>query len=77
VVDGVNGFVVAAGDVDRALAAVAKLAADANLRRSMGEASRERARRMFDVASMVERYLAIYRSVARLPAQAHGERDGL
>jgi glycosyltransferase involved in cell wall biosynthesis len=77
VLDGVNGFVVAAGDVDRAIAAVGRLASDVVLRRSMGEAGRRRAWQMFDVSSMVGRYLDLYRSVIKGRTQDYGERSGL
>jgi glycosyltransferase involved in cell wall biosynthesis len=77
VLDGVNGYVVPAGDVDGALAAVGALAADVARRRRMGEAGRQRALSMFDVSGMVAQYLDVYRSVTRTPAHAPGEPDGL
>ncbi len=59
---GKQGLLVPPGDVDAMTDAVARLLADDDLRRRMGEAGRARARE-FSVARHVERICGIYREV--------------
>lgn len=61
VVDGETGFSVAGDDPAAWAAPVARLLADEELRRRMGEAGRERARQVFSLDVTVERLDAIYR----------------
>ena len=58
--DGVTGFVVEPSDPVGLAAALDRLLREPDLRRRMGEAGRERARR-FSVAAMVERTAEVYR----------------
>jgi glycosyltransferase involved in cell wall biosynthesis len=66
VADGETGFLVEAGDVEGVARELSGLLADAELRRRLGDAGRERARTEFSVARMTERTLAVYES-ARTP----------
>jgi glycosyltransferase involved in cell wall biosynthesis len=58
--DGENGFLVPAGDSDAAAEALRKLAADPNLRRRMGERSRELVR-AWGYEPSVENFVAAVR----------------
>jgi glycosyltransferase involved in cell wall biosynthesis len=60
--DGKNGFIVPTGRPDRLADALAKLASDAELRKRMGERSRERAS-LFSAGRMVQGNLEAYRCV--------------
>jgi glycosyltransferase involved in cell wall biosynthesis len=60
VVEGENGFVRAAGDVEGLAEACARLAASAALRERMGRASRARAEALFSAEGMVAGYAACY-----------------
>jgi rhamnosyl/mannosyltransferase len=62
---GETGLVVPPGDVARLAAALSRLAADAPLRRRMGEAARERARKLFSRDRMAARVLELYKAVAQ------------
>ena len=53
-------FIVPPGDGAALGAAMRRLADDADLRRAVGKANRERARAEFDEARMIERYRALY-----------------
>jgi len=56
-----NGPYLAAPDAEAELAeAIGRLAADAGLRRRIGEANRARARTEYDEKTMIERYRALY-----------------
>jgi rhamnosyl/mannosyltransferase len=59
-----TGFVVPPGDVDALRGAILRLLADETLRRTMGAASRHRARAIFTVDRMVASVLALFREVA-------------
>lgn len=63
VTDGDNGFVVRPGDAEEIAKKLTLLARDEELRASMGRASRKRAIEDFDLAVMVERHDALYRSL--------------
>ncbi len=62
--DGVTGYLVEPRDVDGLAEAMMRLARDAELRASMGEAGRERALELFDEKRMFELTAALYREVA-------------
>lgn len=68
--DGVTGILVEPGDTAALAAAIGRLAGDADLRRRMGEAGRERARR-FSVAALADAIDAAY---ARAGARARPRR---
>ena len=61
--DGVDGFLVEAGDVDGAAERLATLAGDAALRARLGEAGRERVLRRYSVSRLVDDVDRLYRSV--------------
>lgn len=64
--DGVNGRLVPGGSSDALADALRQLLADGELRRRMGEAGREKMRREFSLARMVEGNLRVYREVLGL-----------
>lgn len=66
-----TGLMEAVGDVAALGAALQRLATDPALRARLGQAARERARRMFSAAAMVENTLRVYRAV--LPARRGGD----
>jgi glycosyltransferase involved in cell wall biosynthesis len=73
VADGETGILVEAGDADELAAAISRLLADPELRRSMGEAGRDRARVSFALEPFWRAHLDLYsRELARrrLPAPA-------
>src|SRR5262249_30742714 len=59
--DGIDGFLVEPGDVEGIGSALAQLAADPELARTMGEAGRERVREPYSVARLVDDVDALYR----------------
>jgi len=61
--DGETGRLVAAGDVDGLAAALADVAADRSRRQEMGRRGRERAEADFAWERIIERVLALYRSL--------------
>jgi glycosyltransferase involved in cell wall biosynthesis len=63
VVDGVTGRLVAPGDVEALSAALGQLAADPARRQEMGRRGRERAATDFAWERIIERVLALYRSL--------------
>jgi glycosyltransferase involved in cell wall biosynthesis len=63
VADGETGLLVEPGDVTALSEALDALLGDASLRRRLGAAGLERARRRFSVARMADRTLALYESV--------------
>ena len=65
-------FITPPGDAAALAAALAMLAGDAALRRSLGEANRAKARAAYDEAAMVAAYAALYGAVIgrSLPVQA-------
>ena len=65
VVDGETGFLVEGGDVAALGAAIARLAADAELRISFGAAGRARALAVFSTEAHVKRMEAIFREIAK------------
>lgn len=62
VMHGENGLLVEAGDVDGLAAALERLIVDADLRRRLGKAGRDRAR-AYTPEAMAQRYLALYRDL--------------
>lgn len=66
VVDGETGFVVRVGDRVGFQQFTDRLLADAELARRMGDAGRERMRREFSIASMVDAHAKLYREVVTL-----------
>lgn len=78
--DGRNGVLFPVGDIAALTAALQTLSADAGLRRAMGKASAEKARREFDGEAAFERVIEVYREVAMeksithlLPMQLRGD----
>ena len=73
VVDGETGFVVPLGNHDSIGERILQLAADQKLRRRMGEAGLERARRLFSIEKCVSNYERVYhatlddRSIVDIP----------
>lgn len=63
VADGVTGVLAPFGSIDRLSEAVERYLGDPELRRAHGDAGRDRVRRVFGVAAMVERTAALYREV--------------
>ena len=63
ITDGVEGFLIAAGDADALADAMTRLAEDPSLRQRMGRAGRRRAEQRFSADAMGERVLAIYNDV--------------
>jgi len=61
--DGVDGFLVEPGDVDAMADRLATLAADAGLRRRMGEAGSEDVRRRYAVERLLDDVDALYRKL--------------
>ena len=61
--DGRTGRLVPVGDIDALAGAIAELATDAELRRSLGEAARAKARREFDQQHVIGTTLAVYESL--------------
>jgi rhamnosyl/mannosyltransferase len=59
-----TGFVVAPRDAEALRAAITRLLSDATLQKTMGAASRQRARAIFTVDRMVASVLALFREVA-------------
>jgi glycosyltransferase involved in cell wall biosynthesis len=59
--DGVNGILVPPGNAVALAAALTRLVADAELRRTMGEASRLRAEKLFDLPRFRQAHLELYR----------------
>ena len=64
--DGVNGYLVPVRDARALAEAIRRLHADPQLRRSMGQAGREKVLREFDEKIVFEKTLAVYREL--LPA---------
>jgi glycosyltransferase involved in cell wall biosynthesis len=65
VTDGVEGFVVGVGDHDALADRLIALASDPHLRRRLGAAGRDRARRQFDIAETARGYERLVTQVAR------------
>jgi glycosyltransferase involved in cell wall biosynthesis len=61
--DGVTGFVVPVGDVERAANAIERLVVDERLREAMGRAGRQRVERLYDWKDSIERMLRVYGDV--------------
>jgi glycosyltransferase involved in cell wall biosynthesis len=72
--EGVNGFLVAPRDAPALAQAIARLVADADLRRRLGLASRQRVLQHFDLGIVAEQTLTAYRTLlqrkGRLPMDA-------
>ena len=62
--DGVNGILVAPRNARRLAEAIASLADDATMRLRMGQASRARAEKEFDIKSVVNTHLRIYKELS-------------
>lgn len=65
VVDGETGLLVLPGDPHALAAALARLAADPELRRSMGEAARRRVQERFEWSDCVDRMVAVLEEAGR------------
>lgn len=65
VVDGETGLLVPPGDPQSLAAALARLAADPELRRSMGEAARRRVQERFEWSGCVDRMVAVLEEAGR------------
>ncbi len=63
VVDGQTGFLVPPADAPALTDAVRRVLCDADLRRTLGEAARDRAARLYDVRRMVAEYEQLYDEV--------------
>lgn len=63
VLDGVTGLLTQPGDVESLANAMGILAGSADLRRTMGQAGRERVEKEFSMERMVERYEALYQEL--------------
>ena len=75
VTDGADGYLVPVGDVESMAERLAQLAADAALRRTLGEAGRERVIRRYRVERLIDDVDALYRellSEAGLPQPSAG-----
>lgn len=70
IVDGETGLLVGRDDAAGFAAALARLCADADMRRKLGAAARRRAEREFGIGALVSAHLDLYARVARaaLPA---------
>lgn len=66
VIDGLNGFLVPARDVEAAKEAIIKLIENRELRESMGEESRKLAVKEFDIRKIVDQYLKLYEELIKL-----------
>ena len=60
VIDGVNGFLIQPKNVDALTEKLDLLLGDAELRKTMGRASRAYAEKYFDIEVVIERHLSIY-----------------
>lgn len=65
VIDGENGFVMEAGDVDGLRASLIKLIDDKQLRQAMSRQARERIKARFDIKAMTQQYLKVYLDLLR------------
>jgi teichuronic acid biosynthesis glycosyltransferase TuaC len=65
VVDGMNGRLVPAGDIDRLREALARMLTDADGARTMGGRARETVEKTFSVDQTAHAYLEIYRAVSQ------------
>lgn len=63
VVDGETGMLVAPGDSDALTIAIARLAADAGLRRRYGDAGRRRMQSEFSIQTMTAKHLSLYQQI--------------
>jgi len=76
VADGTDGYLFPVGDVNAAADHLARLAADPELRRRMGEQGRERALARYRVPRLVEDVDRLYRALLAakgLPVSAGGQ----
>jgi glycosyltransferase involved in cell wall biosynthesis len=67
---GESGLLVPAGSPETLARAIGDLAGNADLRAKMGSAARERAGRLFSLDACVQRYVSLYRGIARLGGTA-------
>lgn len=66
VIHGLTGVLTAPADREGLARSVAELLMDADVRRAMGEAARERCRAVFDIRTVAPRYLQLYEEVISL-----------
>lgn len=76
VADGVSGLVVAREDVNALADALRRLIADAELRRRMGQAGRERVQRCYEWQGSVDHMLACFESVIEQHRRGRDARRG-
>jgi rhamnosyl/mannosyltransferase len=69
--DGVSGLVVPPGDAAALAAAIARLGADADLRRRLGAGARSRAASMFSIDRMVDAFKGVVDDALRVPPAGH------
>ena len=65
VIDGATGYLSAPGDADAIARRLSQLLVDPQLRRTLGDAGRARAREQFSIAHMTERTLEVYEAALR------------
>lgn len=75
--DGVEGFLVAPGDINMLSDRLARLLGDAGLRRGMGEAARRKVEAVFSVERIVPQLEAVYADVCRGTRGSNAERETL
>ncbi|MEL7451362.1 MAG: glycosyltransferase [Pseudomonadota bacterium] len=75
VVNGESGIVVRSGDAEDLAAALLRLYKDPSLRRTMGEAARQRIATHFRIEDTVSETLALYHELLELPVEADADID--
>ncbi len=68
--DGINGFLVAPGDIDTLSERLEALILDQELRERMGNSARETAAATFSPDLIAERLLSVYQRLSEIPARA-------
>lgn len=75
--DGKNGFLFRPQDVKTLAEHMIRLANDADLRKTLGDALYEKTKRDFSLQAMIEKQLDIYRSILRRAERKRRKRDGV